>query len=36
MQRTSPASVLFTSYNLLNLFGGDTAEDREHYEMITG
>ena len=36
MQRTSPASVLFTSYNLLNLFAGDSAEAREHYEMITG
>ncbi len=36
MQQTSPTSVLFTSYNLLNLFGGDTAEDRKHYEMITG
>ena len=36
MLRTSPTSVLFASYNLLNLFAGDTAEDREHYEMITG
>ena len=36
MQRTSPTSVLFTSYNLLNLFAGDSAEDRQHYEMITG
>ena len=36
MQRTSPASLLFTSYNLLNLFAGDSAEAREHYEMITG
>ena len=36
MQRTSPTSVLFTSYNLLNLFAGDSAEARQHYEMITG
>jgi endonuclease/exonuclease/phosphatase family metal-dependent hydrolase len=36
MQRTSPSSVLFTSYNLLNLFAGDSAEARQHYEMITG
>lgn len=35
MQRTSPSSVLFTSYNLLNLFGDDSAEARQHYEMIT-
>lgn len=36
MQRTSPTSVLFTSYNLLNLFAGDSTEDRQHYELITG
>ena len=36
MQRTSPSSVLFTSYNLLNLFAGDSAEARQHYETITG
>ena len=36
MQRTSPSSVLFTSYNLLNLFDADSAEARQHYEMITG
>ena len=36
MPRTSPTSLLFTSYNLLDLFAGDTAEDEEHYEMITG
>ena len=35
MQRTSPSSALFTSYNLLNLFGDDSAEARQHYEMIT-
>ena len=36
MQRTSSSSVLFTSYNLLNLFDVDSAEARQHYEMITG
>ena len=36
MQRTSPTSVLFTSYNLLDLLAGDSAEARPHYEMITG
>jgi endonuclease/exonuclease/phosphatase family metal-dependent hydrolase len=35
VQRTSPSSVLFTSYNLLNLFAGASAEARQHYEMIT-
>ncbi len=35
VQRTSPSSVLFTSYNLLNLFAGDSAEARQPYEMIT-
>ena len=34
--RTSPGSVLFSSYNLLNLFAGDAAEDRGHYEAVTG
>ena len=32
--RTSPGSVLFTSYNLLDLFADDTAEARRHYEAI--
>jgi endonuclease/exonuclease/phosphatase family metal-dependent hydrolase len=27
--------VKFTTYNLLNLFAADTAEDRQHYETIT-
>ena len=36
MRRTSPDSVLFTSYNLLDLFAGDPAGAREHYEAITG
>jgi endonuclease/exonuclease/phosphatase family metal-dependent hydrolase len=34
VQRTSPDSVLFTSYNLLDLFAGDSASAREHYEAI--
>ena len=29
------AFVKFTTYNLLNLFAADTAEDRQHYETIT-
>ncbi len=36
MHRTSPGSVLFSTYNLLNLFAADTAEARQHYEAITG
>jgi endonuclease/exonuclease/phosphatase family metal-dependent hydrolase len=32
--RTAPSSVLFTSYNLLNLFGDDSAEAGRHYEAI--
>ncbi len=36
MQRTSPSSVLFTSYNLLDLFADDSPEARHHYETITG
>src|SRR5207244_2394086 len=28
--------VRFTTYNLLNLFAADTAEDRQHYQTITG
>ena len=35
MQRTSATSVLFTSYNLLDLFADDSAKTRQHYEMIT-
>jgi endonuclease/exonuclease/phosphatase family metal-dependent hydrolase len=34
MQRTSPSSVLFTTYNLLNLFADDSPAGREHYETI--
>jgi endonuclease/exonuclease/phosphatase family metal-dependent hydrolase len=29
-------SIRFTTYNLLNLFAADTAEDRQHYETIAG
>ena len=36
MHRTSPGSVLFGTYNLLNLFAADTAEARQHYETIAG
>ena len=36
MHRTSPGSVLFSTYNLLNLFAADTAEARQHYEAIAG
>ena len=36
MHRTSPGSVLFSTYNLLNLFAADTAEARRHYETIAG
>ncbi len=34
MQRTSPNSVFFTSYNLLNLFADDSQAAREHYGNI--
>jgi endonuclease/exonuclease/phosphatase family metal-dependent hydrolase len=36
VQRTSQSSVLFTSYNLLNLFADDSPAARQHYEAITG
>jgi endonuclease/exonuclease/phosphatase family metal-dependent hydrolase len=32
--RTSPDSVLFTSYNVLNLFLDDSAAGREHYRLV--
>ncbi len=32
--RASPGSVLFTSYNLLDLFGDDTTEGRRHYQAV--
>jgi endonuclease/exonuclease/phosphatase family metal-dependent hydrolase len=34
VQRTSAGSVLFTSYNLLDLFADDSPAGREHYEEI--
>jgi endonuclease/exonuclease/phosphatase family metal-dependent hydrolase len=36
VQRTSPASVLFGSYNMLDLFAADSAAGRQHYELVTG
>jgi endonuclease/exonuclease/phosphatase family metal-dependent hydrolase len=36
VQRTSPDSVFFTTYNLLNLFADDSPAAREHYETIVG
>jgi endonuclease/exonuclease/phosphatase family metal-dependent hydrolase len=32
--RTSPASVLFTTYNMLDLFADDGAEGSEHYGLV--
>ena len=32
----APGAVLFSTYNLLNLFAADTAEARQHYETIAG
>ena len=34
MQRTSPGSVFFTSYNLLDLFADDSPAARRHYETV--
>ncbi|MDQ2812988.1 MAG: hypothetical protein M3Z75_14210 [Actinomycetota bacterium] len=36
MQRTSPDSVLFSTYNLLNLFADGSPAGREHYAAIVG
>ena len=36
MPRTSPDSVVFATYNLLDLFGSDSAAARQHYENVTG
>jgi endonuclease/exonuclease/phosphatase family metal-dependent hydrolase len=36
VQRTSPGSVFFTSYNLLDLFADDSAAARPHYEAVVG
>ncbi len=35
VRRTSPESVLFTTYNVLNLFQDDSAAGREHYRLVT-
>jgi endonuclease/exonuclease/phosphatase family metal-dependent hydrolase len=34
LPRTSPGSVLFTSYNVLDLFLTDSAQDAEHYQQV--
>jgi endonuclease/exonuclease/phosphatase family metal-dependent hydrolase len=34
VQRTSPSSVLFSSYNMLDLFADDSAAARDHYELV--
>jgi endonuclease/exonuclease/phosphatase family metal-dependent hydrolase len=34
VQRTSPGSVFFTSYNLLDLFADDSPVARQHYEAV--
>ncbi len=34
MQRTSPGSVFFTSYNLLDLFADDSPAARQHYDAV--
>jgi endonuclease/exonuclease/phosphatase family metal-dependent hydrolase len=34
MPRTSPDSVLFTTYNTLNLFQDDTPLHRDHYQLV--
>jgi endonuclease/exonuclease/phosphatase family metal-dependent hydrolase len=34
MPRTSPDSVLFTTYNTLNLFQDDTPLQRDHYGLV--
>jgi endonuclease/exonuclease/phosphatase family metal-dependent hydrolase len=31
-----PGSVRFATYNMLDLFAGDSAEDRRHYELVAG
>ena len=36
LPRTSPDSVLFTSYNVLNLFQDDSAAGRERYRLVVG
>ena len=34
LPRTIPDSVLFTTYNVLDLFLSDSAEDAEHYQQV--
>jgi endonuclease/exonuclease/phosphatase family metal-dependent hydrolase len=34
VQRTSPSSVLFSTYNLLRLSADDPGNDRQHYQAI--
>ena len=34
MPRTSPGSVLFTTYNTLNLFQEDTPPERDRYQLV--
>ena len=34
LPRTSPDSVLFTTYNVLNLFQDNSAAGREHYQLV--
>ncbi len=34
LPRTSPDGVLFTSYNVLNLFQDDSAAERERYQQV--
>ena len=35
LSRTSPDSVLFTSYNVLNLFQEDSAAERKRHKLVT-
>ena len=34
LPRTAPDSVLFTTYNVLNLFQDDSSRGREHYQLV--
>lgn len=34
LPRASPDAVLFTTYNVLNLFADDSAAGREHYRLV--
>ena len=35
LPRASSDAVLFTTYNVLNLFADDSAAGREHYGLVT-